>query len=129
MLRPGSIIGGSINSLDDIEYYSTSGVAYCGIGPLRSSSTKSNLRTHLGADRIVELARVLTSKMGIPGYAVGGVTVDDIAPLLSRGVYGVAVSAAIHSKSRVEVQRLLDVVQSFEAQGLSTAFDKELSAS
>jgi thiamine-phosphate pyrophosphorylase len=119
-LSPSCFLGGSVNTPLDIDYYSTSNVAYCGIGPLRSSSTKSNLRALLGVERIIELAQALTLRMKIPAYAVGGISSEDVPALLSRGVYGIAASAAIHSRSHSDAQRFVELVASFAQSSTAT---------
>ncbi|MDE7375975.1 MAG: thiamine phosphate synthase [Muribaculaceae bacterium] len=93
ILGPYAIIGSTANTLEDIANILAHGQSdYIGLGPLRFTSTKKNLSPTLGYDGY---ARILAQPVGLPVVAIGSVGIDDVAPLLSRGASGVAVSGAI----------------------------------
>lgn len=93
ILGPYAIIGSTANTLEDIANIRAHGQSdYIGLGPLRFTSTKKNLSPTLGYDGY---ASILTQPVGLPVVAIGSVDLDDVAPLLSRGASGVAVSGAI----------------------------------
>ena len=50
ILGNGYIIGGTANTLDDIERLIKEGVDYIGLGPFRYTETKKNLSPILGID-------------------------------------------------------------------------------
>lgn len=67
-----------------------------GLGPFRFTTTKKNLAPELGLEGYRTIVKeVRDSGMEIPIVAIGGITADDIEPLMSTGVNGIAVSGAI----------------------------------
>jgi len=96
ILRPGQILGGTANTVDDLERLAEARVDYIGIGPFRPTATKEHLAPILGLGGIRQLVRwVEEHHLPIPLIAVGGITAADVPPLLRAGVHGVAVSGAI----------------------------------
>ncbi|WP_265447094.1 thiamine phosphate synthase [Flexivirga meconopsidis] len=91
---PKLLIGHSVASLDELReagQWPADTVDYLGIGPLRATSTKPNAAAPLGYDGVRAIARTTA----LPTVAIGGIGVDDVAPLLAAGVDGVAVVSAI----------------------------------
>lgn len=87
------IIGGTVNSIEDINTRINDRVDYLGIGPLHYTSTKKTLSPILGHKGVRELMQYLKEKnYDVPVIAVGGITEPDIAPLIKHGIYGVGVS-------------------------------------
>lgn len=108
----GMIIGASVNSLADLEM-AAAHADYAGVGPLRFSTTKQQLRPILGMAgmrAIAERARQLPRPL--PCLAIGGVDISDIEPLLSLGLHGIAVSAAVVSSAdpAEAVRRMLGIL-------------------
>lgn len=98
ILGPGYIIGATANTADDIHAAAAAGADYIGLGPLRFTTTKKNLRPTLGYEGYTSLLRLCRSEgITLPVVAIGGIDTDDIAPLGACGVDGVAVSGAIAS--------------------------------
>lgn len=98
LLGPGKIIGGTANTLADMEALAAAGVDYIGLGPYRFTPTKANLSPVLGLagyQQLLEQCRHLQ----LPIIAIGGITPADVAPLTQAGVYGLAVSAAINKSA------------------------------
>ena len=93
----GFIIGASVGSEGEIER----GLAanYWGIGPLHASVTKPAAGVALGLDA----ARTLRERAGSrPCVAIGGVTIQDVAPVMAAGFAGVAVVSGILGSEDVE---------------------------
>jgi thiamine-phosphate pyrophosphorylase len=91
------IIGGSANSAEDVMKLAQQKISYMGLGPLRFTSTKKDLKPVLtmGGYKII-MDAVIKSDLRVPPiYAIGGVEVADVAKLRWSGVDGVAVSSAI----------------------------------
>lgn len=89
-------IGATANELADIEKASAAGADYIGLGPLRFTTTKTNLSPVLGYEGYCRIMQAMRQKgITLPVVAIGSVTIDDIAPLMEAGVSGVAVSGAI----------------------------------
>lgn len=96
ILGPAAVIGVTANTFADILAVSQLDIDYFGIGPFRHTSTKKNLAPVLGIDGIRNICyEMAENNINIPHVAVGGITYDDILPLLEAGVNGVAVSGAI----------------------------------
>lgn len=95
ILGPNAIIGSTANTLEDIHAICSHGYSdYIGLGPLRFTSTKKNLSPTLGYDGY---ERILSQGVELPVVGIGAVGIDDVAPLLARGVSGVAVSGSVRN--------------------------------
>lgn len=95
ILGPDAIIGSTCNSAADLEHIFAEGASdYVGLGPFRFTTTKKRLAPTLGAEGYREL---LIGKQlhALPVVAIGGITAEDIAPVMQAGADGVAVSGAI----------------------------------
>ncbi|WP_044237806.1 thiamine phosphate synthase [Flexithrix dorotheae] len=91
------IIGGTANTLEDIEKLARFKVDYIGLGPFRFTKTKENLSPILGLEGFKEITNQCKSLgIDIPIIAIGGIKPDDIKSLLGTGVHGVAVSSVIN---------------------------------
>lgn len=90
------IIGGTANTIDDIERLWRDGANYIGCGPFRFTTTKKNLSQILGLDGYQYITNEMKQRgIQLPIVAIGGITAADIKPLLSTGIDGIAVSGAI----------------------------------
>ncbi len=96
LLGSGAIIGGTANSLADIDNLVVQGVDYIGLGPFRFTTTKEKLSPTLGLEGYVTAVEHC-HKMGYatPIVAIGGITVDDIYEIMSCRVNGIALSGTI----------------------------------
>lgn len=91
-----AIIGGTANTIDDIERLWRDGANYIGCGPFRFTKTKKNLSQILGLDGYQYITNEMKQRgIQLPIVAIGGITAADIKPLLSTGIDGIAVSGAI----------------------------------
>lgn len=105
------IIGGSANSAEDVMKLAQQKINYMGLGPLRFTSTKKDLKPVLtmGGYKII-MDTVIKSELRVPPiYAIGGVMVTDVHKLLWSGIDGVAVSSAIS-----EAKDMNQAVQEFQ---------------
>jgi len=96
LLGDNFIIGGTCNTFEDIENLRDSQVDYIGLGPFRFTQTKQNLSPTLGIDgykSIVNLCK--RANINLPIVAIGGITAEDVVPILQTGVSGIALSSAI----------------------------------
>ncbi len=86
----GLVIGASVGS----EQEAAAGISadYWGIGPWRSTGTKPDAGTALGAAGLTRLLRLAGDK---PCIAIGGVTPEDVPLVLRAGGKGVAVVSGI----------------------------------
>lgn len=96
ILGPHAVIGVTANTADDILQYKGKDIDYVGLGPFRHTTTKEKLSPLLGLDGYKEIVKhVRDAGMDIPIVAIGGITLDDVEPLMATGVNGIAVSGAI----------------------------------
>lgn len=96
VLGENKIIGGTANTLSDVLIRIDEKSDYIGLGPLRFTTTKTNLSPVLSLDGYLRIMKeVLKNKIHVPIYAIGGISIEDVSPLMNTGVYGIAVSGAI----------------------------------
>ena len=96
ILGPAAVIGVTANTIDDIIAVRSLDVDYIGMGPYADTRTKKHLAPILGLEGIRSLCNhMLEKEINIAHVAVGGITLDDVVPLMEAGVNGIAVSGAI----------------------------------
>ncbi len=88
------IIGGTANSLEDVQGLMNMPIDYIGLGPFRFTSTKNNLSPVLGLEGIKEIINI--ANVSMPIIAIGGITVEDVDVIMAAGIHGIAVSSAIN---------------------------------
>lgn len=92
------LIGGTANTFQDIKNHYEAGADYIGCGPLRYTTTKSNLAPILGYDGYQKIIKeIKAAQIDIPIVAIGGITESDIAHLMQIGLNGIALSGSILS--------------------------------
>jgi len=84
------IVGRSTHSLEEALTAERDGVDYIGVGPVFPTATKPGARP-VG----VELVRDVASKVKIPFFAIGGITLDNVGQVLEAGATRIAVVSAI----------------------------------
>jgi len=100
LLGPGPIIGGTANTLADVQHLTAAGVDYIGLGPFRFTTTKQNLSPILGlAGYASLLGAARAARLTTPVIGIGGILLSDVGALLATGLHGVAVSGAIAKAS------------------------------
>ena len=91
-----AIIDSTANTAADIKAFRGWDVDYVGLGPFRHTTTKAKLSPLLGLEGYAAIVKeVRQADILLPIVAIGGITIDDIAPLMATGVNGVAMSGAI----------------------------------
>ncbi|KRD10824.1 thiamine-phosphate synthase [Flavobacterium sp. Root901] len=109
ILGKSKIIGGTANTFEDIQNHVRNGCDYIGLGPFRYTVTKEKLSPILGLSGYFEiLQKMKKNKIEIPVYAIGGITLRDINPLMETGIHGVAVSGIIteSTEKKILIQQL-----------------------
>lgn len=89
-------VGATANTFEDILNSVAQGASYIGLGPYRHTDTKKRLSPVLGLEgyrRII--AQCKDASIQIPIYAIGGICLKDVGPLMETGITGIAVSGAI----------------------------------
>jgi len=96
LLGDSFIIGITCNTYQDIENLKDSPIDYIGLGPFRFTATKENISPVLGIEKYKHiLKQCITNDISIPIVAIGGITTEDILPILQTGIKGIAISSAI----------------------------------
>jgi thiamine-phosphate pyrophosphorylase len=109
ILGENKIIGGTANTISDVMMRIREKCDYIGLGPFRFTPTKEKLSPVLGLDGISLIMKaVISGEKQVPIYAVGGIISDDVAAIMEKGVFGVAVSGAItrHTNKKELIQNL-----------------------
>lgn len=95
LLGNSTIIGGTANSIDDVNSLIKAKVNYIGLGPYKHTETKKNLSPILGLSGYKSIINQLKKDELPPIYAIGGIKNDDISLLMQSGIYGIALSGLI----------------------------------
>lgn len=102
-LGPDAIIGVTAHSYEEVERFKGVDVDYIGVGPFSFTTTKKDLAPVLGLEGLAEIVlRAKDAGLELPLVAVGGITLEDVKPLLEIGVNGLAVSGAIANASDIK---------------------------
>jgi thiamine-phosphate pyrophosphorylase len=90
VLGPRGLIGVSTHSIEQARAAVLDGANYLGVGPTFPSATK-DFATFPGT----ELLRLVAAEIRLPAFAIGGITLANLAEVLACGVRRVAVSGAV----------------------------------
>ncbi|WP_433765298.1 thiamine phosphate synthase [Flavobacterium ginsenosidimutans] len=102
-LGTSKVIGGTANTFENIENHIKNGCDYIGLGPFRFTATKEKLSPILGLSGYFDILQKLKkNKIEIPVYAIGGITLRDVSPLMETGIFGIAVSGIITESDEKE---------------------------
>ncbi|MBL0735662.1 thiamine phosphate synthase [Flavobacterium sp. GN10] len=103
ILGSTKIIGGTANTFEDIQNHVENGCNYIGLGPFRFTATKEKLSPILGLSGYYDILQKLKkNKIDIPVYAIGGITLRDVSPLMETGIFGIAISGIITESDEKE---------------------------
>ena len=104
LLGDNYIIGSTANTAADVNFLSNQPIDYIGLGPFRFTDTKKNLSPVLGLDGYRGIFEAVKERAlsTPPVIGIGGITENDVADLLSTGLYGIAVSGALANSDNVE---------------------------
>lgn len=105
LLGNHKIIGGTANTLEDVLQRIEENCDYIGLGPFRFTTTKDNLSPILGLQGYQSIiTHMRAQKLDVPVYAIGGIQLEDIEPLLETGLHGVAISGLISESPQLVTQ-------------------------
>ena len=111
------IIGGTANTFEDVLMHHEAGADYIGCGPFRFTTTKKNLSPVLGLEgyrRIV--LQMNEAGIHLPIVAIGGITKEDIPPLMETGITGIALSGSIlRAENPIEeMKEIIRIIKSWK---------------
>ncbi len=89
-LPPGSILGVSVNGVDEARAAERAGADYLGVGAVFPTSTKPDAR-----DASIALLSEICASVSIPVVAIGGISADNARLLSGTGIAGIAVVSAL----------------------------------
>ncbi len=91
IMRPGTFIGVSTHSPDQVHEATAGGADYVGFGPIFPTASKADHEPVVGVEGLRQ-ARMLTR---LPIFAIGGITVASAEGMIQAGADGIAVMSAI----------------------------------
>lgn len=102
LLGKSAIIGGTANTIDDIEQLYLQDVNYIGLGPFQFTTTKENLSPILGIEGYTDIIKQCNERcIRIPIISIGGITIEDIPGIMHTGIHGIAISSFITRASNI----------------------------
>lgn len=107
MLGPGKIIGGTANTLADMQQRIAEGCDYVGLGPYRFTTTKEKLSPVLGLEGYRNIRNSIEHNP-VPVFAIGGIEQEDIPALMNTGIYGIAASGLLTHSAVPEIVQLIN---------------------
>ncbi|HEX9654525.1 MAG TPA: thiamine phosphate synthase, partial [bacterium] len=90
LLGEQRMLGASVHSLEEYRAAQKGRPNYLGVGTIYSSNTKNGLK-----EKGCGLVQRLRSMTDLPIVGIGGITVDNLEPVLAAGADGVAVIAGL----------------------------------
>jgi thiamine-phosphate pyrophosphorylase len=91
LLGAEAIIGGSASSLEEARECLLEGADYVGFGPVYATTSKEDAGPASG----LGLLKQIVEAIPLPIIAIGGITRDNMPPVMRTGVHGVAVISAV----------------------------------
>ena len=91
ILGSGSVIGLSVNTVEEAQEAERLGADYIGLGPVYATTTKDTPLPVLGPEGV---ARVKAA-VGIPVVAIGGLNAENVAAIMKAGADGAAVVSSV----------------------------------
>ncbi|HKG95498.1 MAG TPA: thiamine phosphate synthase [Gemmatimonadaceae bacterium] len=91
IVPPDFVLGASLGS--DAELENAREADYVGIGPLYATGSKLDAGDAIGVAEFARLARAA----GRPAVAIGGITPENVGPVMAAGADGIAVIRAVFS--------------------------------
>lgn len=115
-LGEGFLIGGTANTIEDVRKLHRASADYIGCGPFRYTKTKEKLSPILGLEGYESIVRTMREEaINVPICAIGGITISDVASIMSVGVDGIAVSGAVLNASNpvAEMKKFIEADETF----------------
>lgn len=91
LLGEEAIIGGSAGNMEEARKCLVEGADYIGFGPVYPTTSKGDAGPAAGLGLMKEIVEAIP----LPIIAIGGITADNIPPLIQTGVHGIAVISAV----------------------------------
>jgi thiamine-phosphate pyrophosphorylase len=105
IVGPQMLIGVSTHSIEQARRAVLDGANYIGCGPVFPSYTK-----HFDDYPGVDFLRQVAAEISLPAFAIGGITRENLALVLSTGCTRVAVSGAITTKADAAIVEVASIL-------------------
>lgn len=108
------LTGQTANTFEDVWTHSRQGANYIGLGPFAYTTTKQKLSPILGLAGYRQIMRQCREEgVTAPIIAIGGITLQDIQPILQTGVHGIAISSLIcrAKNCQLTVAAILEILE------------------
>jgi thiamine-phosphate pyrophosphorylase len=90
MIGPRALVGVSTHSIEQARQAVLDGADYIGVGPVFPSDTKSF--DHFPG---LDLLRAVRDEIRLPAFAIGGISLENVSPVLATGFSRIAVASAV----------------------------------
>jgi thiamine-phosphate pyrophosphorylase len=102
------ILGASVHNLDELTAALPGNPDYLGVGTIYPSASKATL-----ADQGTAILKAVRQMTGLPIVGIGGITLDNLKPVIAAGANGVAVISALSDRGDIKqnAQALLRQVE------------------
>ncbi len=97
LLKPGSVVGVSVDTASEAAAAAAAGADYVSLGPAYPTATKEDVP----APRPVGRYRELADGLPVPLVAIGGIDEENLGALVRAGVAAVAVISALYREGTV----------------------------
>jgi len=91
LLRPGAIIGKSTHSVAQAKAAVNEGADYIGIGPVYSSTTKTDLPDAVGPEMVSKVCQAVE----LPVVPIGGIGAGNVKEVIAAGAKRIAVASGV----------------------------------
>jgi thiamine-phosphate diphosphorylase len=91
VLAPGQVLGRSNRELEQLVESQKMGADHLAFGPIYPTGTKSIVRQPQGVERLKQARDV----SGVPLVAIGGINLENVAPVVAAGADALCVTAAV----------------------------------
>ena len=91
LVNDSMLIGISVESLEEAVQAEAGGADYLGVGPIYPTPTKADAATPLGLQGL----RAIRQAVSLPLVSIGGLNLQNAAPVIHHGADGIAVVSAI----------------------------------
>ena len=93
------IIGLSVGNEQEYQKSDLTNVDYIGVGPIYATGSKDDASAPVGPEMITTLKALNPS---LPMVAIGGITVDNVEPIVQAGANGISVISAIARSHNID---------------------------
>jgi thiamine-phosphate pyrophosphorylase len=109
VLAPHQVLGRSNRELEQLMESQEMGADHLAFGPIYPTGTKTILRQPQGVERLKQARKVAR----VPLVAIGGINLENVAPVVAAGADAICVTAAVGAASDPEAaaSRLVEAIQ------------------